>query len=112
VLEQLALRDTHLTNEDIRVISGIKTLRQVDLSANADVTIAGLKYMTAIPQIEDLSISGWNLTPACIPLFQKFKNLKLLSIHVNNWKPEDVDRLRAAIPNTQVSFHHIEYADF
>ncbi|HEY9716199.1 MAG TPA: serine/threonine-protein kinase [Trichormus sp.] len=112
VLEQLALRDSHLTNEDIRVISGIKTLRQVDLSANADVTIVGLKYMTSIPQIEDLSISGWNLTPACIPLFQKFKNLKVLSIHVNNWKPEDVDRLRAAIPNTQVSFHHIEYADF
>ncbi len=112
VLEQLALRDTHLTNEDIRVLSGIKTLRQVDLSANADVTTVGLKYMTAIPQIEDLSISGWNLTPECIPLFKKFNNLKTLSIHVNNWKPEDVDRLRAAIPNTQISFHHMEYVDF
>ncbi len=94
------------------MISQIKTLRQLDLSANTEVTDVGVKYLTGIPQIEELSISGWKLTPACIPYFKKFTNLKTVAIHADRWAKDDLDRLRSEIPKADLRFHHLQYADY
>src|ERR1043165_6365243 len=96
-LEQLSLRDCGLNNDDARVIAQIKSIRQLDISANGGITDTAVQCLGKMPNLENLSLGGCNMSPACIKYLKERPRLKQYALHFDQWKPSEMDKLRAEL---------------
>jgi len=113
-LEQLTLRDTDLDSQDLDVLSRMHSLKQLDISNCHRLHDKDLQKLCALPLLEDLSVSGMDVTPRAIPIFMKMPKLKRVALHeleMSGWTPIERSRLRASLPEVMVFEHHIQYSD-
>lgn len=61
-------------------ISGMSTLKELDLSRCSKVTDAGIRHLLSIPTLEELCISETGVTTNGVTLLSSLKNLSMLDL--------------------------------
>ncbi|KAL8138947.1 hypothetical protein V2J09_004948 [Rumex salicifolius] len=80
-LHSLNLADCHrVTTSSLWPITGLTSLKEIDLSRCTKFTDAGINHLLSIPQLEKLHISGTGVTVDGIKLLSSLENLKSLDL--------------------------------
>lgn len=88
---------SNLGISDISAVSGFKSVRHLDLSANI---ISSVSALSGLRTLETLDLSDNNIGDVT-PLYS-LRNLKMLHIEQNGLTDEQVSNLRAALPNCTI----------
>jgi hypothetical protein len=80
--------------------SPVRTL----LLENCKVTDKGVSYLSSLPELHALSLSGDNVTDACIPTLIKLKRLEGLALQNTKITPEGYAKLKAAFPAARIRY--------
>ncbi len=88
----------HATDDDIKPLCGYDSIRSINflLDNNSHVTDEGLKYLAALPSLEDLAVQGSkDLTDNGLKYFASLKHLKSLALCYSNVTDAGLKRLSA-----------------
>ncbi len=78
-------------------ISKKQSLVTIDLSGT-NATDNDVRVLSTLPNIECLVLDSTNVTDACMEHIEKFKKLRLLSLHLCNVSIDATNRLQYALP--------------
>lgn len=96
-LQIVNLRGNNL--ENISVLQWTRGITKLDLACNS---ISDPTALTGLPYLETLDISGNKLSS--VDVFVTMTGLKELNLSGNNISPEQIDRLRFALPGCNIIF--------
>ena len=96
-LEIVNLRGNNL--ENISVLQWTRGITKLDLACNS---ISDPTALTSLPYLETLDISGNKLSS--VDVFVTMTGLKELNLSGNNISPEQIERLRFALPGCNIIF--------
>jgi beta-lactamase regulating signal transducer with metallopeptidase domain len=110
-LQHVSLRASRLTDEALRHLAGIETLTRVDLHGSGEpgvnagtcFTIAGIQRLKALPNLRTLWLTNLEAGGGFLGL-KELTQLRELTLMMVNIRPEELDALEAALPNTRI--HH------
>jgi serine/threonine protein kinase len=97
-LTSLILTRDRVSDDDVEVLSHIKSLRSLKLPHNDHVTDQSVAYLTKLPNLSALDLSWCNVTVKSIPYFKQMHALKGLKITTNKWSDADRRELQRAVP--------------
>ena len=85
-------------------VAQLTNLKWLSLEQTA-VTDTGIAELEGLQQLETLLLNGITITDAALESLKKLKSLRLLDLtYCDELSQGAVNELRAALPNTQVSF--------
>ena len=96
-LQIVNLRGNNL--ENISVLQWTRGITKLDLACNS---ISDPTALTGLPYLETLDISGNKLSS--VDVFVTMTGLKELNLSGNNISPEQIERLRFALPGCNIIF--------
>ena len=96
-LEIVNLRGNNL--ENISVLQWTRGITKLDLACNS---ISDPTALTSLPYLETLDISGNKLSS--VDVFVTMTGLKELNLSGNNISPDQIERLRFALPGCNIIF--------
>ncbi len=102
LLEELCLGFGVLQDDDLRLLSGLGKLCDLQLPHENVVGAAGLKHIARIPSLMRLSLSECSATDDEFQVLAELHQLKWLSIRYTNQTSDGIDRLKAALPNCEI----------
>jgi internalin A len=99
--------DGHTVNpETISAVLGMKKLRYLTLNiAHADKTAAGdaeFKKLEVLKDLRELSVFGWQITDASLPVIRGFEKLEFLNLTYTNVKHASAQQLQKDMPKCRV----------
>jgi hypothetical protein len=103
-LEVIDLTDTKITKSAISHLSKLHNLKKLDLKFNL---LAGGAFdkLKNLPYLEELNLSGCGLDRDDLQKLHEVTQLKTLNLQTGtnyNVRPQDIEELKAALPNTEV----------
>jgi hypothetical protein len=110
-IDVLVLNSNDLTDQDLALISKIKTLQELGLEYNPKITAAGLAPLSQLPQLSTLDIKGINLGPGAIPYLEKLQKLIHLRPGEQGWTDKQKNELIRAMPNCKDMAGDLERAE-
>lgn len=110
-LEHLSLRASGLTDETLEHLAQIGTLTRLDLSGSgrpgvvpgAQFSIAGLCELAALPRLESLWLTNFNIPGGGYDALRELKHLRELNFMMCNVSEDELDALEAALPEAAIS---------
>jgi hypothetical protein len=85
-LKTLNIQGSKLTDEDLENLSTIATLKDIDISANKQITDKGLRYLN-LPKLRGLGIKQCSITEASFTFLKSLPSLSNVSIG-EDWSPQ------------------------
>ena len=96
-LNKLILYNCDITDGDLASLANCKTLRELHLSGNPQITSTGLKLLAQLP-IQHLNIEKVNISDPELKVFSDWKNLRTLDVsNCPGVTKAGADRLKASI---------------
>ena len=103
-LHYLFLNSCNLNDQDLKNISTITSLENLEVGQNPSITEAGLEYLTELPKLHELDIHGIHFDSKCIAILKRFKSLNThLRISSDGWTAVDQAALKHALPGCQIN---------
>ncbi|HEY9788506.1 MAG TPA: hypothetical protein V6D17_24160 [Candidatus Obscuribacterales bacterium] len=109
-LQILALGRTHITDKGVKKLSSLPALRALDLEFNSrigDASMAHLKKMNLI----SLKMANTHMTSKSVKDLKQMKSLTELVYSDRNFKPQEVNELRRALPKCKLE-EYVSRRDF
>jgi hypothetical protein len=109
-LEDFQLRASGVSDKSLRYLSQIKSLTRLEIWGNSGpgpymgrqlFTIEGVLQLKSLPQLRELTINSLDAPGGFLGL-RELKGLSSLTVDFSNIKDEEVELLKAAMPNTSV----------
>lgn len=99
--------DGHGINPDtICAVLGMKKVRYLTLNiAHADKTAAGdaeFKKLESLKELRELSVFGWQITDASLPVIRGFEKLEFLELRDTNVKKSSAEQLQKERPKCRI----------
>jgi hypothetical protein len=101
-LNVLSLNSASLTDDQLKYLTGLRTLRDLDLRASG-ISDAGLLIIREL-QLENLNIASTGITDAGLERLEGFEELKSLNLTGAKVTREGVEKLQKALPNCVITF--------
>lgn len=102
-LTNLHFTSTNLTDEGLKWCEKMPKLTRLILDADASVTDKGLLTLKKLPSLRILQLKQLKVTAKGV-MQLKGSKLALLALEDANFTPEEVKRLRDAMPDTRITF--------
>lgn len=105
-LWSLDISQTNVTDMGLVHLARLRTLKRLSVGTwdrDRIVGDAGLKRVATTLDLESLWVLGHGFTDASIPVFERFKNLRELSLLHTLVTEKGIERLRATLPNCEIS---------
>jgi hypothetical protein len=99
-LQILTMRCSDLTDNDLRSLSKITSLKNIDISENRKITDKGLQYLN-LPNLRGLAVRQCAITEASFPFLKSLPSLKAICI-ADDWSEEKQARLQQMLPDLQI----------
>ena len=87
-----------LSDEGVRVLSGLPELRTMNLSQNGGVTDRSVPLLADLPVLEALNLSNTRVGPAALPALQCLVTLTSLALYSCAIPPAAAGTLKASLP--------------
>lgn len=97
-LESLNLWNTQFTDAGAEKLSGIKSLRELNLDNLWNISDVALKAAGQLPELRFLHVGGTSVTDEGLVHLEGLKHLETIHLTRTVVSPEAVDRLKAALP--------------
>jgi len=113
-LHALDLHGTRVTSKGLAALTSLPNLQRLKLWKAKGIDDAAAPIFVQMQKLETLEIPETNLTPVGLTQLSQHRNLKHLFLGGLNLTSEQVDTLRQAMPNCQISWWTkptIEYPD-
>ncbi len=101
-LTHLALIDSPISDAALSQVARMKVLTELDLSKTR-ITDAGIVHLEGLGNLEKLYLRFTPLTDASVVHLVKLKRLKTLDLQGTKVSPEGIQRLRQALPKTEIT---------
>jgi len=96
------LRDTKLTDADLKELAPLTDLTILNLSKNA-ITDEGMKELAPFTKLTDLALRETEVTDASIPIIIQFKHLTALYLGGSKITAAGRKEILKALPNCEIS---------
>jgi Leucine-rich repeat (LRR) protein len=103
------LRETNVTDDDLKHLSRFWNIRQLSLS-NTAVTSDGMSALSRLKTLETLNISNTSIDDGAIRSLSGLRKLTSLNVHGTKISTLGIDRLRATLPNCRI-YHDASVGD-
>ena len=108
-LEMLTLRTTQLTDESLRHVAEMKSLRRLDLHGSGqpgsvtgeNFSIDALRQLKALPKLRTLWLTNFRSPGGYLGL-KELTQLRELSLMMADIRTEELEALEKALPNTTI----------
>lgn len=100
-LVELQFEDANPTDADLAHLSGMVELERLTFRWSTKIAGPGLAHLASLARLKYLDLDGAKLTDAAVEPLSALTWLKNLSIRYCPISAEGMERLRAALPNTQ-----------
>jgi hypothetical protein len=104
-LKKLDLMFNNLSNASLSPLATLNTLEDLSVAYNLSIDDTGIQsgILQGMKQLRFLELRGLTkVTDASLDALSQFGHLKRIAIREDKISWESVDRMRAAMPNTQV----------
>lgn len=101
-LVDLDVSRLRLTNDGVRHLAGMPNLMRLEFMSNELLDDRCTAYLTTLPKLSRLNVSGTHMTMKSLPNFKKIKNLVELKVNKKLFSPEDVQKLRRELAGVDV----------
>jgi serine/threonine protein kinase len=98
-LEYLRFTRSNLTPSDIKNISAISSLRELNVEDCRGITDDSIKQLSIMPNLTTISISDTQVTGFCLHDLNKFKKLRYVVLNSALLTKTAVDKLKTVCPN-------------
>lgn len=102
-LEVLLLCGSGIDDDGLAPLGGLVNVRDLDLS-ETKIKGRGLKYLAGMVHLRHLNLADSPITDQCIELLVNLPQLETLNISGTSISSGRIERLRAALPKTQIGF--------
>ncbi len=92
-----------LDDDDLKVISKVKTIALLGVHENSRITDTGIVYLKELPNLVSLTTGGTSVTSASTSVLAKFSKLKYLQIDGDHWTAKEVQKLQSLMPKTMIA---------
>jgi len=99
-IQELIMRESNVDVDAIKPLAHCNTLKVIDVRGNPRFNDECLKLVPS--GVNKLILYFCDLTPRSIDEFKRFKNLQVLMVTTDKWKPEDFRRLKETLPLTEI----------
>jgi hypothetical protein len=99
-LKILNIRCCKLTDDDLKNLSTITSLKDLDISENKQITDNGLQYLN-LPNLRGLSMKRCKITEASFPLLKSLPRLNNISI-ADDWSPQKQELFQKMRPDVAI----------
>jgi hypothetical protein len=103
-LRSLNLGETGLSSKGIEKIATLPELRRLELSQLERVDDAAIPHLLAMERLEEVDLSGTGVTDEGLEKLTGARNLRHIYLGGSKATEEGVERLRKALPRSQVSW--------
>ncbi|RTL44500.1 MAG: hypothetical protein EKK48_04405 [Candidatus Melainabacteria bacterium] len=100
-LKVLSLTRCQITDRGLQQIASLTQLEKLELEFNK-ITDSGIASLVGLKNLRELFLSDNLMTGNCIKYLKQLSNLEKLIYSSKNFKPNDVARLKAALPHCHV----------
>lgn len=90
-----------LTDDDLKPLENIITLKDLSLACHSKIGDAGLKHLIRLENLEKLNLMSCSISPECGKYLSSLKRLRELRIDLDpkrGWTGERVNRLKEQLP--------------
>ncbi len=101
-LETLTIHVASLTDDQLKYLTGLWTLKDLDLSGTG-ITDGGLVILGELKQLKNLNLNSTNITDAGAGHLRGFIHLKSLNLTGAKVTKEGVEKLKKALPNCVIT---------
>jgi hypothetical protein len=102
-LKILSLNSASLTDDQLKYLTGLRCVRDLDLRASG-ISDAGLLIIQELPQLENLNLASTGVTDAGLEHLEKFRHLKSVNLTGAKVTKDGVEKLQKALPNCVITF--------
>ena len=99
-LKKLTIRCSKLIDDDLKNLSTIKSLKDIDISENKQITDKGLQYLD-LPNLRRLSIRQCSITEASFPFLKSLPRLSNVII-AEDWSPQKQALFHEMMPGVEL----------
>lgn len=99
-IEVLVMRESGVDIDAIKPLADCNLLKFLDVRGNPKFNDECLKLVPS--SVTNLTLCFCDISPQSINEFKRFKNLQLLMLTTDKWKPEDFKRLMKTLPLTEI----------
>lgn len=104
-LVNLDLKESNLTDSDLKLVAKLKSLRTLNLDNNPSIK-DGIKSLTALPDLAELHIVDTSVGPDQMQVFPKLKSLRTLRLSTAQWNSNRRSKLNMSIPSCKIVWTH------
>lgn len=102
-LERLSLSSANITDHGLRHMAGLRSLRILSLGRTR-IAGHGLQWIAGLPNLRKLYLGGTAVGDDDLPQLSRLRQLETLDLGHTQVTQQGVQRLRSALPNTQIRY--------